>query len=171
MLFMRASSKVQQDKSKNLVVSVESIKAELSGYGFRDFLLLRRHFDNFENNSVTLAFDSDERQLSQRLQQQLNEVTMELQQRTLDFELGGGGAAAQRMQQERNELAALRACNDDLLAEVRALQKDARAKEFLLAAQKAAAAATADKSSACIQDLKEQVVFQNGVSDTEGMGY
>jgi hypothetical protein len=63
------------------------------------------------------------------------------------------------MQQERNELVALRACNDDLLAEVRALQKDARAKDFLLAAQKAAAAAAADKASACIQDLREQVVL------------
>jgi hypothetical protein len=35
MMFMRASSKVQQDKSKDLAVSVESIKAQLSGLGFR----------------------------------------------------------------------------------------------------------------------------------------
>jgi hypothetical protein len=100
---------------------------------------------------------ADERQLSQRLQQQLNEATMELQQRSLDFELGGGGAAAQRMQHELTELSALRTCNNDLLAEVRALQKDLRAKDFLLAAQKSAAAAAAQKSSALVLDLNEQV--------------
>ena len=35
MMFFRASNKVQQDKSKDLVVSIESIKAELSGNWFR----------------------------------------------------------------------------------------------------------------------------------------
>jgi hypothetical protein len=34
MMFFRASNKVQQDKSKDLVVSIESVKAELSGNWF-----------------------------------------------------------------------------------------------------------------------------------------
>jgi hypothetical protein len=43
MMFMRASSKVQQDKSKDLAVSVESIKAQLSGLGFRGMLPRTSH--------------------------------------------------------------------------------------------------------------------------------
>jgi hypothetical protein len=35
MLFMRASSKAQQDKGKDLSVSIESLKAELAGAGCR----------------------------------------------------------------------------------------------------------------------------------------
>jgi hypothetical protein len=106
---------------------------------------------------VIIPFRSDERQLSQRLQQQLNEATMELQQRALDFELAGSGAAEQRRQQDAAELAALRNCNNDLLAELRALRKDASAKDFLLAAQKAAAASAAAKSFASIEEIKQQV--------------
>jgi hypothetical protein len=106
---------------------------------------------------VIFPFDSDERLLSQRLQQQLNEATMELQQRALDFELTGSGAAEQRRQQDATELTALRNCNNDLLAELRALRKDASAKDFLLATQKAAAAAAAAKSCASIEDMKQQV--------------
>jgi hypothetical protein len=113
---------------------------------------------------VTFALKSDERRLTQRLQQQLNDATMELQQRAIDFELGGSGAAAQRMQQELAELAGLRTCNNDLLAEVRTYQKDLKAKDFLLAAQKAAAAAASDKAAAAIQQLKEQVVDRVCVS-------
>jgi hypothetical protein len=115
----------------------------------------------FKSNAllyVIFALKSDERRLTQRLQQQLNEATMELQQRAIDFELGGSGAAAQRTQQELAELAGLRTCNNDLLAEVRTYQKDLKAKDFLLAAQKAAAAAASDKAAAAILQLKEQVV-------------
>jgi hypothetical protein len=152
MMFMRASSKVQQDKSKDLAVSVESIKAQLSGLGFRD-----QYCHESQPTAVIILFDSDERQLSQRLQKQLNEVTMELQQRALDFELAGSGAEEQRRQHDATELAALRSCNNDLLAELRALQKEASAKDFLLAAQKAAAASAAAKSCASIEDMKQQV--------------
>ena len=107
---------------------------------------------------MTFALNSDERRLTQRLQQQLNEATMELQQRAIDFELGGSGAAAQRTQQELAELTGLRNCNNDLLAEVRTYLKDLKAKDFLLAAQKAAAAAASDKAAVAVQQLKEQVV-------------
>jgi hypothetical protein len=44
MMFMRASNKVQQDKGKDLVVSIESIRAELSGFGFRVFAVVATGF-------------------------------------------------------------------------------------------------------------------------------
>jgi hypothetical protein len=112
------------------------------------------------NIIVTFALDADERRLSLQLQQQLDEATMELQQRTLDFELGGSGAAAaQRYQQELAELGALRNCNTELLAEVRSQQQQLKAKDFVLATQKATAAAAADKAASTIRRMEEQVVL------------
>ncbi len=109
---------------------------------------------------VTFAPHADERRLSQRLQQQLDEAAMELQQRALDFELGGSSAAvAQQIQQELAELSALRACNAELLAEVRSLQQQLKAKDFVLAAQKATAAAAAEKAASTVRLLEEQVVL------------
>jgi hypothetical protein len=35
MMFMRASNKAQQDKGKDLSVSIDSVKAELAGLGSR----------------------------------------------------------------------------------------------------------------------------------------
>jgi hypothetical protein len=85
---------------------------------------------------------------------------MELQQRTIDFELGGSAAAtAQRFQQELAELSALKSCNNELLAEVRSLQQQLKAKDFIVAAQKAAAAAAADKSATSMRRMEELVVL------------
>jgi hypothetical protein len=105
------------------------------------------------------ACNAEERRLSLRLQQQLDDATLELQQRAVEFELGGSGAAAQRFEQELAELGALRTCNNELLAEVRSLQQQLKAKDFLLAAQKATAAAAADKAASAMRTMEEQVVL------------
>ena len=185
MMFMRASSKAQQDKGKDLSVSIENLKAELSGLQWHSiarfnaaccgwasscgqgglvfaglvqgFLSMRCQAANCA--FVTCARNADERRLSLRLQQQLDDATLELQQRAVEFELGSSGAAAQRFEQELAELGALRTCNNELLAEVRSLQQQLKAKDFLLAAQKATAAAAADKAASAMRSMEEQVVL------------